>query len=128
MRSLSCGPSVMRRKFKDALPQAEADAAFIAASREAVPALLAEVERLRDELAEAERLRDAYKVELGGMCKAMADSSLLPTGFIAAELRKERIEALYGAFGADETKWPDSAKARLAGLQEDQARYEARYT
>ena len=40
MRSLSCGPSVMRRKFKDALPQAEADAAFIAASREAVPALL----------------------------------------------------------------------------------------
>ncbi len=36
----------MRRKFKDALPQAEADAAFIAASREAVPALLAEVERL----------------------------------------------------------------------------------
>ena len=104
------------------------DAAFIAAARAAVPALLAEVERLRDELAEAERLRDAYKVELGGMCKAMADSSLLPTGFIAAELRKERIEALYGAFGADETKWPDSAKARLAGLQEDQARYEARYT
>jgi len=93
-----------------------------------VKELLAEVERLRDELAEAERLRDAYKVELGGLCKAMADSSLLPTGFIAAELRKERIEALYDAFGADETKWPDSAKARLAGLQEDQARYEARYT
>ena len=104
------------------------DAAWYVAARAAMPALLAEVERLRDELAEAERLRDAYKVELGGMCKAMADSSLLPTGFIAAELRKERIEALYGAFGADETKWPDSAKARLAGLQEDQARYEARYT
>lgn len=41
--------------------QAECDAAFIAAARAAVPELIAEVERLTDELGE---LADAYRVGL----------------------------------------------------------------
>ena len=41
--------------YRGTLPNAEADAAFIAAAREAVPALLAEVDRLRRELASYER-------------------------------------------------------------------------
>ena len=42
----------MRRKFKDALPQAEAAASITADAAAEQPALLAEVERLRVELAD----------------------------------------------------------------------------
>lgn len=55
----------MRRKFKDALPQAEAAASITADAAAEQPALLAEVERLRVELADVLEIAIARGDSLG---------------------------------------------------------------
>lgn len=59
------GPVHVGEKLSQVAPQAIADAAFIAAAREAVPALVAEVRRLRAELAAAQAVAWEWRTQAG---------------------------------------------------------------
>lgn len=125
MRSLSCGPSVMRRKFKDALPQAEAAASITADAAAEQPALLDEVARLRAELESTTQglvaLAKAYDAKAATKPQPSAEEN------DAAAERVWRIENLYTLHGNDKCAWPAWALEALERLQAQQDAYEAQY-
>lgn len=93
----SIQPGVLIADGLDGTPDGDeidrANAAFIAASREAVPALTAEVRRLRGELAEAKRqaIEDmAHWAEVEGVMVIEDDCGMAVRGSLANWLR-ERI-------------------------------------
>lgn len=73
---------------RDALVHARHDAAFIAAARTAVPALVAEVERLREELARLMSERDEARREAD-----QVETQLRNRNADIAELRRQLAEA-----------------------------------
>ena len=103
-----------------------ADAAFIAAARAAVPALLADVDALTQE-------RDALAAELERVRGELATGKPQPTQRENddAAARIKRIDELYeryglgGCFGVSE--WPEYAQSEFERLDTAQREYEAKY-
>ena len=110
------GPDIERHFVIDTTNGVNAqNADFIAAAREAVPALLAEVERLRAAPA------SHYVAFISGKPEPTDAENE------AAADRITRMNALYDRFGNDVTTWPDWALVKLDRLQSEQGRYEAQY-
>jgi hypothetical protein len=102
-----------------------ANAAFIAAAREAVPALLDEVARLRAELESTPQglvaLAKAYDARAATKPQPSAEEN------DAAAERVWRIENLYTLHGNDKDTWPAWALEALERLQAQQDAYEAQF-
>ena len=112
------GPDI----FQDAVMRiddaelSQVDAAFIAAARAAVPALIAEVERLRAAIRDADTLEEL--THLAGPTDAENE---------AARKRIEQMDAINAQYGADIARWPDHAYQKWTRISIEQNAYERRY-
>lgn len=88
----------------------------ITAAGEPVPALLAELERLRNAIRNARTLD-----ELTHTVGASAEENE------AAGRRIAAMDAMYCAHGNDVARWSEAAQSRLARLNAEQDEYERRY-